>query len=305
MIWIVIGLAAGVMLALALFMTFVLGWANQALHVEVDERIEKVNEALPGANCGGCGYVGCGEYAEAVVLKDEKIDMCPVGGATCTAAIAEILGVEVEESYPYRPAVHCAAHHSDKLGQHEYRGEPTCAAANLIAGIQGCTFGCLAMGDCVTACAFDAIHVVEGKIEVDYDACVGCGACAKVCPRNVISMVPFKAGEMFVVACSNLDFGKDVKAVCKVGCIGCKICARVSEGLFEMKGNVAEIDYDKYEPNEITDMMDLVLKKCPAQAIVSIGEPRPEDLQAVKDEQMPEVVKAHFETTVDKADWQG
>ena len=72
-----------------------------------------------------------------------------------------------------------------------------------------------------------------------------------------------------------------------------------------MKGNVAEIDYDKYEPNEITDMMDLVLKKCPAQAIVSIGEPRPEDLQAVKDEQMPEVVKAHLETTVDKADWQG
>ncbi len=303
----IIILAAGLMLVLAIVMTFVLGWANEAFHVEIDPRIERVNEALPGANCGGCGYVGCGEYAEAVVLGGGKValNLCPVGGAAVASDIAEILGMTIEESFPYRPVVHCAACKTDRLGKHEYRGEKTCATVNLVAGVQGCIYGCLAYGDCVKACKFDAIHLIDGKITVDYEKCVGCGACEKACPRKVISMVPFKAEEMYVLECSNQDFGKDVKAVCKVGCIGCKACSRISEGLVEMKGNLPKIDYSKYEPKEATALMEAALEKCPAKSIKKIGKPSKKDLDAVADEEVPDLIQAKFETTVDKTEWRG
>ena len=80
MSWVIVGLAATTMLVMGLVLSFVLGWANRAFHVEVDPRVDAVIDALPGANCGGCGYVGCGEYAEAVVLDDEAVNLCTVGG---------------------------------------------------------------------------------------------------------------------------------------------------------------------------------------------------------------------------------
>ena len=125
--------AAVTMLLLAAFMGYVLGWANQAFHVEVDPRIERVDEALPGANCGGCGYVGCREYAEAVVESDEAVNLCTVGGESVATEIADILGVEVEQSWPYRPVVHCGACYDERLQRGQYDGEPQCATANLVS----------------------------------------------------------------------------------------------------------------------------------------------------------------------------
>jgi RnfABCDGE-type electron transport complex B subunit len=304
-IWIIIALAAAVLGGLAVCMALVLGWANRTFAVAVDPRVDAVVEALPGANCGGCGYVGCGEYAEAVVKDGAGVNLCPVGGEAVAMKLAEILGVEVEPGAPYRPAVHCAATAEDKLGRNEYRGEATCAAANLVAGVQGCAYGCLALGDCVAACRYDAIRVIDGKTTIDYDACIGCGACETACPRHVISMIPFKADQMFVVACNNNDFGKDVRAVCRVGCIGCKACVRCGGGLFQVKDNVARIDYDRYEPAEVAEMIGGVLEKCPMKGIVKIGKPSAEDLAAVADEELPDVVRGEFRTTVDKTDWQG
>ena len=148
MIGMMILLAAGTMLTLAVFMAYVLGWANQAFHVEVDPHVEEVTNALPGANCGGCGCVGCSEFAEAVVAGTCPPDGCPVGGESCAKKIAEILGVGLEPSWPYRPIVHCGATCDQKLKKHEYHGERTCISANLVAGLQGCTYGCLGLGDC-------------------------------------------------------------------------------------------------------------------------------------------------------------
>ena len=107
--WIVILLAAGTMVLLAVVMSIVLGWANRAFHVEVDPRVVAIQDVLPDANCGGCGYVGCNEYAGAIVKNNAPPNLCTVGGAGCIAAIAEVLGVEVEETWPYRAVVHCAA----------------------------------------------------------------------------------------------------------------------------------------------------------------------------------------------------
>ena len=300
---IVVILAAGTMLVLAVFMACVLGWANRTFHVEVDPRINAVNGALPGVNCGGCGYVGCNEYAEAVVAGDVPLDKCTVGGADCAADLARILGVELKESFPYRPVVHCAATTEKRLKLNEYRGEPGCAAANIISGVQGCTYGCLGLGDCQSACDFDAIHVVAGLAAVDYDKCVGCGACERACPRHIISMLPFKSEQMLVVECSNHDFGKDVRAVCKVECIGCKACSRLNE-LFQIDDNLPRIDYDSYDPDKTGELAP-ALDKCPMKRLVYVGEPTEKDLAAVADHEAPDLVRDEFKTTVDDTEWHG
>ena len=300
----IIMLAAGTMLLLALFMAYVLGWANKTFHIEVDPRIEAVTEALPGANCGGCGFIGCAEYAEAVVAGNAPPNKCPVGGAACAQEIAEILGLEVEESFPYRPAVHCGARYDERLQRHEYReGDWTCAAGNLVGGIQGCTYGCLGLGDCQAACDYDAIHMIDGLAVVDYDKCVGCGACARACPRNVISMVPFKAERVLIVACCNRDFGKAVRAVCKVGCLACGACQRLSE-LFKLEDNISRIDYDAYDPDHPEQVVKAI-EKCPAKRLVYVGKPSQEDLAAVAHEEAPPVVEGKPKTTVDKTKWRG
>lgn len=298
-----IALAGGTMLSLGVAAGWLLGWASRVFHVEVDPRIEKVNAVLPGANCGGCGCTGCQLYAEAVVAGKLGPDKCTVGGPSVAQAIAEILGVEVKETWPYRPIVHCRARWGDKLHIGNYQGERTCAAANLVNGVMGCTYGCLAFGDCTRACEYDAIHVENGLATVDYEKCTGCGACARVCPRNIITMVPFKQERMLAVACSNKDFGKDVRAVCKVGCLGCKACSKAS-ALFVVTDNLARVDYDKYDPEQFAGV-DVAIEKCPAQGIIYFGKPEKKDLEKLKDVEAPALVEADFKTTVDKTEWQG
>ena len=295
-------LAGGVLGLLSIGAGCALGWASRAFYVETDPRIEAVLAVLPGANCGGCGYVGCAGYAEAVVLGGAPPDKCPVGGLSCAQAVAGILGVEVRPSWPRRPVVHCHAHYADRLGRHPYRGEPTCAGANLVAGVQGCTYGCLGFGDCFAACAFDAIRIVDVLAVIDYEKCTGCGACANVCPRNIISMTPFKSERMLVVACANEDFGRDVRAVCRVGCIGCKACQKACD-LFSFEGHLPTIDYERYDPAHLDRAMAAV-EKCPMRGLIFVGRPS-RSPAGEEDAGVGEPVRADFKTTVDDSQWQG
>lgn len=297
------GLAGGTMLVLAVGTAFILGWAVEAFRVDVDPRVEALLAVLPGANCGGCGCVGCGDYAEAVAQGRMTPDKCPVGGPSVAAKAAAIMGVELTASWPYRPIVHCRAHTGDRLKQFVYDGEKTCAAANVVGGVQGCSYGCLGLGDCTRVCDFDAIHIKDGLATVDYQRCTGCGACARVCPRNIITMVPFKAERMLAVACSNKDVGPDVKAVCKVGCIGCQGCSKHSP-LFSLRENLARIDYEAYDPEHM-DANAVAVEKCPMKGIIYVGIPRPQDLEQVKDEDVPTLIEANFKTTADQTEWRG
>jgi electron transport complex protein RnfB len=302
MVLVTVLLAAGTLLLLAVLMSSILGTANKAFHVPVDVRIERVNAVLPGANCGGCDYVGCNEYAEAVVVGGEAADKCPVGGADVAAKVARIMGLELTESWPSRPVVHCAATASQRLQKMDYHGEQTCHAANVVAGVQGCVYGCLGLEDCVRVCDYDAIHVLDGVARVDYEKCIGCGACVKACPRNIISQVPFKADRILAVLCANKDFGKEVSAVCEVGCMGCKACAKASDGLITVKDNLPTIDYDKYD---VGLKLTVIQEKCPRESMMWIGKPTPRDLAATEHAELPPRVEADFKTTVDQTEWSG
>ena len=265
-------LAAVVLFTLVLVFAGLLGFAKEALRVDEDPRIDQVNEALPAANCGGCGFAGCADFAKAVVEERAPCDGCPVGGSAVAEKVAEILGVEVVKTFPYRPVIHCGAKASEKKGRVPYEGVETCMEAHVVGVTQACTYGCLGYGDCVAACNFDALHMDEGRPVVAYDKCTGCGACVKACPRNLIEQIPFKQEQMLVVACANKEPARMVKQVCDIGCVGCKMCQRLFAEQFDIKDNLAYLNYDQVTGEED---MDNLYKKCPAKVLMMFGKPKP------------------------------
>ena len=264
--------AAIVLFGLVLVFAGLLGFAKEKLKVEQDPRIDEVNEVLPAANCGGCGFAGCADFAKAVVEGKAECDGCPVGGSKTAEKVAAILGVEVIKTYPFRPVIHCGANRHQKYGLVPYAGVETCTEAHIVGVTQACTYGCLGYGDCVKACNFGAMKLVEGLPVFDYSKCTGCGACVKACPRNIIESIPFKKDRMLVVARSNKEPAKLVKQVCSVGCVGCKMCQKMFAEQFEVKDNLAYLDYDNFTGDE--DMTSLY-KKCPAEALIIFGDPTP------------------------------
>ena len=251
--------------------------ANERLKVEVDPKVEQIHGALPHLDCGACGFPGCGQYAKAILGNPELLGKCAPGGQAAAEKIAGILNLQVSDSGPQkRPIVHCRAHTDDKTIYAIYQGIQSCTAANALANVQACAFGCLGFGDCTRACKFDALHMVDGLATVDYDKCTGCTACSKACPRNLIEMVPFHFENMMTVACSSKENGKSTRACCKVGCIGCGLCAKQSE-LFKVEDNVARFDYTKYQ---VTEKEETAMKKCPTKVIIYRGKTAPEPEEA-------------------------
>lgn len=238
-----------------------LAYASKKFAVEVDPRVEAINEALPGANCGGCGYPGCGGLANAIVAGDAPVNACPVGGSDTTAKIAEIMGQTAQEGEKTVAKVICNGTCNNAKEKSEYYGINDCRAAALVSGgSKSCQYGCLGLGTCVNVCQFGAIVIKDGIASIDRDKCVSCGKCLEVCPKSVIDWVPYS--QEVVVECNSEEFGKDVKSKCAVGCIGCGMCARACP--FEaitMEGKLAKIDYSK-----CTQCM-VCTQKCPTKAI--------------------------------------
>ncbi|MCP4712404.1 MAG: RnfABCDGE type electron transport complex subunit B [Planctomycetes bacterium] len=264
-----------VLLGIGLIFIVILTIAYSKLKVEVDPTVEAILNILPGANCGGCGLAGCGAYAEAVVKDHGLMGKCGPGGEATVQEIAAILGIEAAASAPVRAIVHCAAKDSDKINSARYFGIETCGEAQMVAGAIGCPYGCLGFGDCSDACEFDAIDFVEGLTTINYRKCVGCGACVKACPRQLIELLPFSEDPMLVISCSSLDKAKEVKSYCKVGCIGCGICAKKAPATFQMRQNLAVIDYENY--GSMSDR-EPATEKCPRTLMVYVGK---EEVKAI------------------------
>ena len=267
------------MLGLGTAFAVILLIASEKLKVILDPKVEQIHKSLPNLDCGACGYAGCTSYAKAVLQNPKLIGMCAPGGPQTSANIAAILNLQVSDSgVPKRPVVHCRAQKDDKTYNAIYQGIPTCTSANALANVQACKFGCLGFGDCVSACKFNALHMVDGLAVVDYQNCTGCTACSKACPRNLIEMVPFLHENMLTVACSSNENGRTTRSMCKVGCIGCALCAKQTD-IFSLNDNLARLDYQKYQPSPETET---ALNKCPTGVIVFRGKSAPAPRQPSK-----------------------
>ena len=213
-----VGLVAAVALAIA----------DKYLSVQEDPRIGMVTAALPGANCGGCGFAGCDGYARALVAGTAPNGACAAGGDAAAAEISKILGV-----------------------------------AATAGGDKGCTYGCLGYGACANVCPKHAISVIDGLAKVDKRLCIGCGKCVSACPKHIIELVP--ASATIHVLCANPDKGPSVRKVCGVGCMGCHLCEKNSGGKeanhFTFQGFLAKTNYE----NPPTD--EQIAAKCPAKCI--------------------------------------
>ena len=168
--------------------------ASRVFHVYVDPRVERVSEALPGANCGGCGLPGCGALATAIVHGSSDVDACPVCSAPQLSEIARIMGVEIATGTRKVAVVHCQGRRVED--RFTYAGPATCGAATLLIGGQkACPFGCLGFGDCVAACPFGAIHLVDGIPVVTEQKCTACGKCVEACPPKAFTGRPYDPAE--------------------------------------------------------------------------------------------------------------
>ena len=210
-------LAILVVTAIGLIGAVILVAASIFMYVPVDERVEKITEALPGANCGACGCAGCADYAKSVVEDGNACNKCVPGGAAAAAAVAAIMGVEAGSATSMKAVVACSGTCGKTSKRFEFDGIHSCQAVKGLYGGDGmCTYGCLGYGDCTRACPFDAIHIVDGIAKVDREKCVGCGACANACPNHIISIIPEHKRKP-VVLCQNEDKGGDTRKACTSG----------------------------------------------------------------------------------------
>ncbi len=240
--------------------------ASRFFSVSKDERIAKVEEALPGANCGACGYAGCAAYAEAIVAGEAPLTLCGPGGPGAAGEVASIMGMEVEVSDRKLVAqVHCRGTKATSSYLFEYGGVKDCNALHsLFQGDKECKYGCLGLGSCIKVCPVNAIHYDKaGRVIVDKDLCISCGKCIEVCPTGVMQFIPYDAD--YIVACNSKDKGAIVRKYCSVGCIGCKMCEKKSpDGGFIVEDFLATIDYNQKGDRSVA------AKGCPPKCIVKI-----------------------------------
>jgi len=227
----------------------ILSVAAKVMYVAVDERIVKIQDALPGTNCGACGFPGCSGYAAALIEDSTtKSNLCPPGGAEAIAKISAVLGLGLESeslaAVSKTAVVHCGGDADARVVKMAYKGIKTCyAAANVFCGESACAYGCIGYGDCITACPVDAVCLENGLARVNVN-CIGCGLCVNVCPTKIISIN--NSGLKPVIACSNIEKAAAVRKKCTKCCIGCSKCVReCPEKAIVMENNLAKIDYEK------------------------------------------------------------
>lgn len=239
------------LVALGIVAAFILYVVSRKFYVKEDPRLEKIMDALPNTNCGGCGYPGCSGFANALIGADDLAPYhCPVGGNEVMQEVAEILGMEVKERDPFVAVVRCSGSFDVRKQTNIYDGAANCTvASSLYSGDKGCAYGCVGLGECVDACDFDAMYMDPntGLPVVIEDKCTACNACVTACPKEIIQLWPKGRKDLRIyVACINEEKGGTARKECSVACTGCSKC--VDECSFDaitIENNLAEVDYEK------------------------------------------------------------
>jgi len=252
---------------LTFLLALMLVLANKKLYVYEDPRIDAVEEMLPHANCGACGYPGCRPFAEALVSGEALPGKCTVSTEEGRARIADYLGVALGGDERQVARLACAGGANVARLQAQYEGLESCQAAALVSGGgKGCSWGCLGYGDCEVVCDFDAIAMdAQGLPVVDVDKCTACGDCVEACPKDLFSLEPMS--HRLWVACKNQDMGDEILEECEVACTACGRCAMDAPGdLIEMAYNLPVVKHaaavETKEP----------IQRCPTGAIVWLHE---------------------------------
>jgi electron transport complex protein RnfB len=248
---------------LTVILATLLVFANKKLYVQEDPRIDIVEEMLPAANCGACGYPGCRPFAEALVSGQALPGKCTVSSDDGTAQIAKFLGVDVGAQEKVVARLACAGGVNVARNHAKYEGLSSCRGAALISGGgKGCFWGCLGLGDCEEVCDFDAIYMNQFSMPVVIDdKCTACGDCVEVCPKDLFSLHPIS--HRLWVACKNQEEGDEILEDCEVACTACARCALDAPGgLIEMKNNLPAVDYSKKHSTQVP------IQRCPTGAIV-------------------------------------
>ena len=271
-----------ILTVLGLLLALILFWVARRFKVEEDPRIDEVEKAMPGANCGGCGFAGCRAFADAAV-KAPNLDnqYCPVGGDEVMQKVASILGLTVEKKAPQVAVVRCNGSCAARPRINEYDGVQSCRVkAALYSGDTGCSYGCLGCGDCAAACQFGALTMdpETGLPVVDETKCTACGACARACPRHIIELRnQGPRGMREAVFCVNKDKGPVARKACSNACIGCGLCQRTCQhGAVTVTDNVSYIDFTKCKLCRECEAV------CPTGAIHGVNFPKELDKEAVK-----------------------
>lgn len=258
---------------LALLSAVILYFVAQKFKVFEDPRIDEVAAILPQANCGGCGFAGCRNFAERLVVAETFDGLnCPVGGTEVMSMAGKILGKEAPVVDPLVAVLKCNGHPEVRPRTSIYNGAADCRISHsLFIGESDCSYGCMGYGDCVRACQFEAMFIdphTNLPVIVD-DKCVACGACVKACPRHLIELrKKAKKDRKIYVACSNCDKGGPAKRACKVACIGCFKCQKVCEyNAIVIENNLAYIDAVKCK------MCRKCVTECPTNSIIEVNFP--------------------------------
>lgn len=259
-------LAALVLALIGLVLGVLIGFTAKKFAVKTDPRVEEITALLPGANCGGCGYAGCADYARAIVQDNAPVTACAAVSEENFAEIGRIAGRETGKRERKVAVVYCSGDNSHAVHVARYNGLNDCrAAAALSGGGKGCRFGCIGLGSCARSCQFGGIEMRNGLAVIHPELCRGCGKCAEVCPRKLIRLVP--AGTTAHVYCNSLDKGPVKRKYCSSPCLACRKCVRVAPELFAAQGFLVRT-------KDGADISDELIREigCPTGALQSAAQ---------------------------------
>ncbi len=240
--WGQVGIVVGIFALVALVFVALILLVARICKKPAEGTLESVLSHLAGANCGGCGYACCSDYAQRLYSGNAALSDCRVTAEESKREIASLLGVPYGAQAPTVSVCRCHGGLHAK-STYDYVGAHDCAEQiALFGGKKACKYGCVGEGNCVRSCPHGAIHLREECATVNPDECTSCGACIHECPRGLFLRIP--ADAKVYVACASKEKGKKVTDQCEYGCIACGRCAKVCpSGAITLVENLPVIDY--------------------------------------------------------------